>query len=300
MTSKKDQEYLKERNRDHANFVFNVLRHVNSDRNITPAASRVFFWICHHLSGQADGFVKRCWPSIGRLVKLTGFHKETVIQAIKNLETHGYAEVDRTPRQANVYTVLEREEWDLTVYIPSRKIQTSHVMSRDWSTGVPGRKIRPPLVGNSDLTWSEKPDPILLSLSTEVDPMGIQENAPLKAEPQKEEERGSPEREGKKMTITGVGSIASNPAAPLLPAEPSSLPSPGGQVRGGSASATIGSSKDGPPQHSPWTFRPKVMDKPKNDEQELARHSKAQAAWVDHLSGRIDEPELIRRLNAVN
>ena len=95
--------------REHAGFVFNMLQYVNSDRRLTPAASRVAFWLTHHL----DRETHMCWPSIERLARLTGLDKKTVRQAIYDLEAAGYIEVMREHRKVNIYTMLEQEKWDM-------------------------------------------------------------------------------------------------------------------------------------------------------------------------------------------
>jgi hypothetical protein len=115
---------------EHAGFVFNMLKHVNSDRRLTPAASRVAFWLTHHL----DRETHMCWPSIERLVLLTGLSDKAVRLAIQNLEAAGYIEVDRTPGQHSVYTMLEREKWDMKGFIkrngdPGKTYRTTPVKS---------------------------------------------------------------------------------------------------------------------------------------------------------------------------
>jgi DNA-binding transcriptional regulator PaaX len=109
-----------------------MLQHVNSDRRLTPAACRVAFWLTHHL----DRETHMCWPSIGRLMRLTGLSDKAVRLAIQNLEAAGYIEVDRTRGQHNVYTALEREKWDMKRF-----------MKRDAGAGKkyrtpPGKKYR--------------------------------------------------------------------------------------------------------------------------------------------------------------
>jgi hypothetical protein len=94
---------------EHAGFVFNMLKHTHSDPRLTPAASRVAFWLTHHL----DRETHICWPSIDRLVRLTGLSDKAVRLAIQNLEGTGYIAVDRTPGQQSVYTMLEQDQFNM-------------------------------------------------------------------------------------------------------------------------------------------------------------------------------------------
>lgn len=115
---------------EHAGFVFNMLQNVNSDPRLTPAASRVAFWLLHHL----DRETHMCWPSIGRLARLTGLSEKAVRLAIQNLEAAGYIEADRTPGQHSFYTMLERDKFDVKRFMkrnadPGKKYRTTPVKS---------------------------------------------------------------------------------------------------------------------------------------------------------------------------
>jgi DNA-binding transcriptional MocR family regulator len=102
---------------EHASFVFNMLRHTHSDPNLTPAASRVAFWLTHH----ANRETRQCWPSIERLVQLTGLDKKTVRRAIYNLESEGYIEVEREHRKVNTYTLLEQDTFNMKRFVTRSK-----------------------------------------------------------------------------------------------------------------------------------------------------------------------------------
>jgi hypothetical protein len=39
--------------KEHGNFVFNLLKHANSDKNLTATARSVFFWITHYLHAES-------------------------------------------------------------------------------------------------------------------------------------------------------------------------------------------------------------------------------------------------------
>jgi hypothetical protein len=124
---------------EHAGFVFNVLQHVNSDPRVTPAASRVFFWLTHHLNREAE----MCWPSMKRLMRLTGFAKQTVVDAINNLEAEDYIKVAREHRRNNVYTALEREKWAMPVG-SEKQTQSSNAKQMPGDAG--GSKKQPKVV----------------------------------------------------------------------------------------------------------------------------------------------------------
>jgi hypothetical protein len=115
---------------EHASFVFNILQHVNSDHRLTPAASRVAFWLTHHANRETH----MCWPSIPRLAKLSRLSDKAVRLAIQSLEVAGYIEVDRTSGKHHVYTLLEQEKWDLKRFMkrngnPGKKYRTTPVKS---------------------------------------------------------------------------------------------------------------------------------------------------------------------------
>jgi hypothetical protein len=112
---------------EHASFVFNILQHVNSDHRLTPAASRVAFWLTHHANRETH----MCWPSIPRLAKLSRLSNKAVRLAIQSLEVAGYIEVDRTSGKHHVYTLLEQEKWDLKRFMKrnGKKYRTTPVKS---------------------------------------------------------------------------------------------------------------------------------------------------------------------------
>jgi hypothetical protein len=110
------------------------------------------------LADRADEY-HRCYPSIARLVKDTGMHRDTVFASIERLEKAGLLTVDRRNGAGNVYTL---------VGVDSRENQSEK--SYRSSTRKPVGKIRP--VGKSDpseisanqseksdLNQSEKSDP---------------------------------------------------------------------------------------------------------------------------------------------
>jgi hypothetical protein len=97
---------------ENAAFIFNMLYHVNSDRNVTPAARSVYLWLTYHLPN--------CYPSLKQLARLTGFTEKTVGNAIHNLVAAGYIEVDRQHRANNDYTAVEREKWSYEPFKISR------------------------------------------------------------------------------------------------------------------------------------------------------------------------------------
>ena len=57
------------------------------------------------LADRADEY-HRCYPSIARLVKDTGMHRDTVFASIERLEKAGLLTVDRRNGAGNVYTLV--------------------------------------------------------------------------------------------------------------------------------------------------------------------------------------------------
>jgi len=117
--------------------------------DLRPAAKCVWAALASHLG--PDG--TEVWPSINRLARLTGLHRDTIIIAIASLERAQLLIVDRTPGRSSHYRILQPQAGLFAAADGSADRSEKPTGRKNRPVGNPddtGRKNRPPPVGNPD------------------------------------------------------------------------------------------------------------------------------------------------------
>jgi CRP-like cAMP-binding protein len=74
---------------------------------IAPVSGAYGIAVYNVLAYFADGYNRKCFPSITKIANLLGCSRETVIQNLEKLESVGVIKVKKEPGRVNVYQLVD-------------------------------------------------------------------------------------------------------------------------------------------------------------------------------------------------